>query len=324
MRRVLVFILCCLPWAAVEAAENVAVVTIADGTATVIRGATRYRLAEGVRLDDEDLLDTGDKSFVQIEYGDGLRLELGPGVRLQLAPRLAREKQPRPSRLYVMSGWLKLSAPAAQAPAAGKAAAPATPAPAVTYAGALVDLAGQGGTTVTHIGTDQYQLFVESGDARLTDRRTPGTTVALRAGEFFSRKGADRTSVTQRPPPEFLAGLPVPFRDSLPSRAARFKDRPTAPKEIGPIAYEDVAVWLQAEPAVRRQFLPRWRGLAQNKAFRAGLVADLKVHPEWDRVLFPEKYLPKKPVVASPAPPRAPTPVAHEPAAGHPADAAAK
>jgi hypothetical protein len=34
----------------------------------------------------------------------------------------------------------------------------------------------------------------------------------------------------------------------------------------------------------------RWRALAQQPEFRKGLIATLKQHPEWERVLFPEKF----------------------------------
>ncbi|HKW82216.1 MAG TPA: hypothetical protein VJN68_00570, partial [Burkholderiaceae bacterium] len=48
-----------------------------------------------------------------------------------------------------------------------------------------------------------------------------------------------------------------------------------------------------AEAALRPAFLARWRPLASQAEFRKGLVAGLRNHPEWDRTLFPEKYLPK-------------------------------
>jgi len=42
----------------------------------------------------------------------------------------------------------------------------------------------------------------------------------------------------------------------------------------------------------------RWRALAKRPDVRAGLVADMAAHPEWDRTLFPEKYRPKPPASA--------------------------
>ena len=70
-----------------------------------------------------------------------------------------------------------------------------------------------------------------------------------------------------------------------------------------------------AESALRSQFVARWRALARRPDFRAGLVAHMRSHPEWDRIVFPEKYLPKRP----PPTPGAPRPASGRPGPGRPA-----
>ncbi|MFG5408015.1 hypothetical protein ABXN37_07635 [Piscinibacter sakaiensis] len=42
-----------------------------------------------------------------------------------------------------------------------------------------------------------------------------------------------------RPLPDFVQGLPRGFLDTLPSRAALFKDRDVPPKPAGEIAYAE-------------------------------------------------------------------------------------
>jgi hypothetical protein len=59
-----------------------------------------------------------------------------------------------------------------------------------------------------------------------------------------------------------------------------------------------VQAWIDAEPALRGGFVTRWRTLARQGEFRKGLEQGLAAHPEWDRVLHPERYLP----ASSPAP----------------------
>jgi hypothetical protein len=81
--------------------------------------------------------------------------------------------------------------------------------------------------------------------------------------------------------------MPRAFMDSLPSRAAAFQGKDVVAKELGPIAYADAQPWIDAEPALRRAFVKRWRTLAKGAEFRRGLVAGLKSHPEWEPVLFP-------------------------------------
>jgi hypothetical protein len=55
-----------------------------------------------------------------------------------------------------------------------------------------------------------------------------------------------------------------------------------------------------------RPFIPKAN---QDVAFRSALVANLRSHPEWDPILFPEKYKPKPPpeppAVAPPPPAKA-------------------
>ena len=50
---------------------------------------------------------------------------------------------------------------------------------------------------------------------------------------------------------------------------------------------------MEGESPFRRQFIERWRTKARDGEFRRALVSNLSSHPEWDPVLFPEKYLPK-------------------------------
>ena len=45
--------------------------------------------------------------------------------------------------------------------------------------------------------------------------------------------------------------------------------------------------WLKAPPAIRKPMVARFEPRASDAAFRAGLVANLKFHPEWGPVLNP-------------------------------------
>jgi hypothetical protein len=82
----------------------------------------------------------------------------------------------------------------------------------------------------------------------------------------------------------------------------RFRDRDLKPKEAPDFGYADVELWLKAEPSIRRPFVQRWKAKAfKDSAFKAGIVANMSSHMEWDPVLFPEKYLPKEPPSATQA-----------------------
>ena len=102
-----------------------------------------------------------------------------------------------------------------------------------------------------------------------------------------------------RPAADFIQRVPRPFIDTLPTRAALFAARDVPVKRLAAITYADVQAWIDAEPALRPLFVTRWKALAQTPEFRKGLAANMRAHPEWDCILYPEKYLPKTPASAA-------------------------
>jgi len=96
-----------------------------------------------------------------------------------------------------------------------------------------------------------------------------------------------KPELASRPTPALVQAMPRAFMDTLPSRAAAFAGKDVTPKPLGQVSWADAQPWIDAEPALRRGFVKRWRGLARVPEFRHGLVAGLKAHPEWDPVLNP-------------------------------------
>lgn len=278
-----------------RAAEPLGTFTIVEGEVALLRGdSQRLAVAPGVRLLADDIVDTSARTAVaRLELRSGAALDLGPQTRLWFQPRSAAERG-RTLDTYILEGWVKFSPP--HAPSAG--------APARTLASPLADLSGLTGVVLAHVSAQEMLVFVESGEARLVERRDgkPQPVMTVKAGEFYARKAADKGSVAPRPAASFLERMPRAFRDTLPDLAGRYKDRDVAGKPLPEPGYADVEGWLKGEPVVRRAALARWKGRAQEPEFRAALVANVKAHMEWDRVLFPEKYLPKPAVVPPAAP----------------------
>jgi hypothetical protein len=287
-------ILLALPGLA-HAAATIATATIVDGSPLMIRASTKLTLAEGTRLAAEDIVETGSARHLRLEFADGLLLDLGPATRVQLQPRLAGEAARRGARLYLLSGWVKLSVPAK--------AAGALPVP--LLASAAIDLQRTTRSVVLGIDGAEVTVFAESGETTLAERRTdaPPASVRLNDGAFYARSGAAAGEVVASPRPGFIARVPKPFLDTLPARAALFRDKEAASSSGGALVYADVQAWIDTEPALRRGFVTRWRALARQGEFRKGLEQGLAAHPEWDRVLYPERYLP----ASSPAPITLPT-----------------
>jgi hypothetical protein len=156
------------------------------------------------------------------------------------------------------------------------------------------------GIAVVRADADMVWLFVEAGSARVAPRGSAPDhpEQALAEGMSYTQRGTEPGQASRSAPPsELRAQMPRAFADSLPRRAARFADVNTEPGGVVDVAYDDVAHWLHAEAALRAGFVQRYASLVRQPKSRAALVADLKLHPEWRRLLFPDPPRPKAPVV---------------------------
>jgi hypothetical protein len=278
-----IFLLCAALFAAggAMAADVAGTITILDGDALITRAAGRWRAAEGVRLQQGDILEMGDGAFAQVELVEQTVLAVGPNARIMIGGpvRLKAERT-----LYALGGWFKLT----NARKDGNARA-------FEFRSPLLEIGLLPGVVVMQLKPNEATLFAERGDLKLVERPA-NAAIGLRQGQSYRRQpGTTRGTVGGSPPPQFLAELPRPFRDSLPLRGDKYKDREVQPKAAPDFAYADVEPWLKSELPFRRQFIERWRAKAREPAFRSALIANLSSHPEWDPVLFPEKYLPKDP-----------------------------
>jgi hypothetical protein len=291
----------CLAVPAIAAgAEAPAVVTLVESSAALLRSTGRFALAEGVRLQSGDMIEVGDKGVLQLGFGDGSKLSLGPHSRFYLAvlaaPAAERgSKAAAISDFYMLHGWTKF-----------ELTRKATPLRITTP---VFGLAAADATAVLQVQDAEAGVFVERGELRVAEgytRATPASALAPRAGQYYLRKTDGRGLIQPRPAAAFVDAMPRQYLDSLPDRLARFKDREVAPLRLGDLVYADVEAWLKGPPEVRRPLVQRLRSRARDPAFREALVKNLSFHPEWDRILFPEKYRPKPPPNA--VTPAAPTP----------------
>jgi len=278
-------------------ADALAVVTLGGGAAALMRSAGRFALSEGVRIHGGDILEVPDKGLLQIELADGTRLSLGPQSRFHVAaltsaPAASRgAKGAAVSDFYLLHGWAKFALPSSAAP--------------LRVTTPLFGLGSADAVSVLQVEGAEASLFVERGGLRLAEgfvRATPTSPVAVSAGQFYARKADQKGVLQARPTPSFIGGMPGYYRDNLPERLARFKDRDVSPRRQGDLAYQDVEPWLKGPPEVRRPLMQRLRAHAQDPEFRKALIANMRFHPEWDRILFPERYLPKPVPDAAPAP----------------------
>ena len=272
---------CLLLPSAAPAAETIGTVTMQEGGATLLRGVSRYVVAEGLRLVPGDILELADKAFSQLEFADGTIVALGPQSRfLALSYPPAGARAGGGGELFLLRGWMKL----ASAPQKGRVIE--------RYGSPLLEL-NPDGTAVMQVLAAEAAVFMESGEGRVSQwsgHGRAGDPVRLKTSQFFSCKQDQRGSLAPRPSQGFLGALPRSFMDTLPARAAKFKERNVAPKRSGDFTYAEVQDWINSVPAVRRAMVSHWQSKLADPAFRSAIVAGLKEHPEWDRLINPDKH----------------------------------
>ncbi len=279
---------------------DAAVASIVQGQVKLIRHSERLALAEGNALGDGDIVETAPGAFVQIEFDDRSSVNLGGATRVLLGPRMPRVKTRGPVQFYLLQGWVKAT------PKRDGAAVPSSEVP-IRFVGPRLEVESRGGAVIAQFDPKAVALFCERGSCRGTLRDAAATPIDLAAGDFAGLPaGAAGPVMAKRPDPAFLEELPKLFRDTLPLRAALFAPPLPRPRPEAAVGYADVGHWLQAEGAIRPPLVAQWRGRASDADFRNELVAHLKQHPEWERILFPERFLPKPsptPVAANPPAP---------------------
>ena len=269
-----------------SASAAVAIATILDGDALLLRDTSQFTLAEGTRLYADDILETGAHSrLLQLEFADGTRLSLGPATRLQVMPQLGAARAKTAPHAYLLQGSLKLRTDI-------QAGSAATRMPGAVLASPLLDLQAGSASAVLLVQGNSTRLFAEAGDlALLSWRALAPVSNTLKTGEFLSVSTSSKPLLASRAPGDFVQSLPKAFLDNLPARAALFSAAVSQANlaRKGEPTYALVQPWLDAEPALRKANLSRWKPLAAKPEFRHALRANMGAHPEWGPVLDPPR-----------------------------------
>ncbi len=266
-------LMCLLIPGAALAATEAGIVTLAQGGAQVLRGATWYRLAAGTRAQEGDIVAGVERSLVQIEFATGARIQLSGAGSLFIVPATKSS----PPLLALPAGWFKLAA---------KASAMRVRLP-------TFDVVATNAILVMRAQTERSEVFVESGNARLVELTSAGADGPARdakRGEFWARAATGAFSTVPRAPKAFVAAMPRPFFDPLPTLATKIKSRPALVVDHE-ITYEEAEPWLSGRD--RAMFEKRFVVRLRDPEFRRAAERDIARYPAWDRRLHPEKYAPK-------------------------------
>ena len=259
---------------------EIAVATLVDGDARLLRATTWHKLVPGARLEEGDIVAAGDRAQVHLEFTAGSIVNLvGAGTLYVMPPAPKPKTTTAASTLVVPVGWVKVAAKA----------------PGLQMRVASAEVAIVAGAAVLRTDGTTLDLFIESGNARITAFTPSGSEQAARDAkhdEYWSKSATGTFVPSTRPPKAFVDAMPRHYLDALPSFAAKFKTRPAlvADREI---TYAEAEPWLAGRdrPVFERRFASRLR----DPVFRRAVEPDVARYPTWDRRLHPEKYAPPAP-----------------------------
>jgi len=262
VKHIAALLLCLL--GAAHAGAQPALVTLAEGTPKVLRGATWYKLVPGLVLEDADIVTVGGKQQVQVETATGSIVNVTGETTIVVS--LGKDGA---LALAVPAGFLKVAAKM----------------PALRIRTPQVEIAAGDAIVVAH--ADAFEVFVEAGAARLTD--TAGTPRDAKRGEYWTKSGATLASKPLAPK-AFVDALPRNYIDPLPSLASRIKSKPALVADHD-ITFAEAEPWLAGKD--RAVYEKRFVARLRDPVFRKAVAPTVARYPMWDRILNPEKYAPK-------------------------------
>ena len=273
MRKISGVVVAAFCLAAAAQAGPLGTVTVADGRAHVARGSMVYTPAEGVVLEEGDILELEEGALLQIELSDGSALSFSSRAQARLPAAGAGGK---PGDLLFASGWAKLHlTSAAQVPAVSSA---------------QVRLIGQNTVYVMSAGADGTALFLESGElVPVFAGAKAGQPAVIKGGDFVAVKPDFSVTSAKRAPPPFVAAMPKVYLDQLPVRLAKLKARGVEPRRERDAGFADLDAWVKRYPSARAALLAQFTPLLKDKEFLAQLEPAIKDYPEWEQAIRPEK-----------------------------------
>jgi hypothetical protein len=264
-------------WACLADARTAAnplsgVVSIADGGSfTIIRQSAVYTGSKGVTLLAGDFIETRPEALLAIGLTGGSLLGIGPSSQVYI---LQRSDIPT---LIVLRGWVK-------ADVRGSAAVPA-----IRIIGTRLGIQSQHAVVLIRAADDRDAIFDEQGSATLLlrDEAATRTDTPTQPNQFFVRDAREAVVTQQRPSADFVAAMPIAFRDSLPEQAAAKLQKPAEAQRIRDVTYADVQSWLSMPRDWRSGFIARFRGRLKDPTFFAAMDPHLNQFPEWVPILHP-------------------------------------
>lgn len=249
MRQWLVCILLFLSSSAL--ADSVGAFSEVSGDTRIQRSDAYYAAAQGVEVDENDIVETAAGASAQIEMKDGSVLRLGASSRLLLSEyQLDHDGNVLTAGLDVLSGWLRF----AVANLHGSNARYDIGTPTMT-----VGIRGTEG--VIEAANENGGLYLEKGLVAV--QAADAGTVPVSAGEYIERARGRAFAHPRAVPATFRERMPHELRAFVVRHPQWLRRHGVAPRRIRGLLPEDRERYLREHPHMQEQLNERFRAHGQ-------------------------------------------------------------
>ncbi len=257
------------------AAGNTANISMADKPVRIIRGTAVYKAGIGVLAQKDDIVETGGAG-TQLEVSPDLIMALGPDTRIYLN-NIGADAQSR-TELVLLKGWVKVMS---KGTGAAKRIIVTSPA---------IKVAVDSGSSIVRTTADKGEMFAEEGTQIVSDvdeRGKAGADTKVNREQFAMNNVGQGLKILPRPAKDFLAEMPVAFRDPVTPAPDRLKGARVPPSRERDADFADVEPWLNNNLALKKSMVSRFMPRIKDANFRKQLDEQLGQSAEWKTILHP-------------------------------------
>lgn len=252
-------------------ADSIGVFTVVQGEVRIQRDDGYYTAAQGVEVQQSDIVETGAESNTQVELNDGTVLQLGSDSRLLLSDyQLDQDQSVLHAGVEVLTGWLRFAV--AKLHGDDRRFEIGTP---------TMTIGIRGTEGVIDASNEQGGLDLEEGRVavRAVNDSSSGSPSAaggetVEAGQYIERRRGQAFMRPAAAPASFHARMPAFLRARAVRRAHLLHQRGVPPQFVRQLQREDRERYLREHPYMRQHFERRFHEHARD----VGRPADASNH----------------------------------------------
>jgi hypothetical protein len=228
-------------------AGAVGVFTEVTGDVQIQRGDQYLAAATGVEVEDDDIIETGDRASSQVDMNDGSVLRIGENSRLLLDDyKMDDHSNVLTAGIDVLSGWLRFAVAKLRSPEDQYN----IQAPTMT-----IGIRGTEG--LIEAGNERGELHLEEGEVAV---RAPGAgSMPVKAGQYIERAKGRPFARSDVVPQGFRSRIPAIMHARAARRAHLLRARGVPPHVIRRLERKDRERYLREHPHLRQRFERRFQ-----------------------------------------------------------------